>query len=143
MKQLFPAIWGNEDLCRRVGDGIINGTLSHAYAIQGPSGTGKRLLASQIAAALVCENRGNPHLPLPCGECRACRMMLTRSTPDLTVITREDKATIGVEKIRRYGICRWHQSFCLAYVHLFAGTFRQARHRVFCRHSYQSQCDVV
>lgn len=101
MKDLFPALRENRDLRRRVGESILAGRFSHAYVIQGAAGTGKRLFARQIAAALVCEARARDGVPLPCGVCPACRKVLDGATPDLVLLDRGDAATVGVDAIRR------------------------------------------
>lgn len=100
MKTFFPALSGNEPLRHAAGSAVMNGTLSHAYLIEGADGTGKMFFARQTAAAALCENRGNTAYPLPCGQCPACRKILETGTPDLTLISRGDAATIGVDLIR-------------------------------------------
>lgn len=100
MKEFFPTLWSNDGLRRQVGESILHGGSSHAYLIQGPSGTGKRLFAHSVAAALCCENQKDPSLPLPCGECRSCKRLLAGETPDLMILDRGEKATLGVDAIR-------------------------------------------
>ena len=99
-KLAFPSIIGNKRLCGRLRDDILDGTLSHAYIIEGAAGTGKHTLARQIAAALSCENRESPSHPLPCGSCLSCRKILGGFSPDLLFRNRGDKTTLGVEVIR-------------------------------------------
>ncbi len=101
MRPLFPTLYRNEALRQSVGQLVMQGLMSHAYLIQGAPGTGRRTFAHLVAAALVCEHASSPTLPLPCGQCPACRKILLTGTPDLTHITRGDAATIGVEAIRR------------------------------------------
>ena len=100
LKEFFPTLWSNDGLRRQVGESILHGGSSHAYLIQGPSGTGKRLFAHSVAAALCCENQKDPSLPLPCGECRSCKRLLAGETPDLMILDRGEKATLGVDAIR-------------------------------------------
>jgi len=101
LKEYFPTLWGNDGLRRQVGESILNGSFSHAYLIQGPSGTGKRHFAHAMAAAICCEEKNSPHLPLPCGECRSCKRLLKGETPDLMTLDREDKASLGIDHVRR------------------------------------------
>jgi DNA polymerase-3 subunit delta' len=56
------------------------GELSHAYLIEGPSGSGKSALALLLVQALFCEE---PKDGAPCGECRICRQLAAGSYPDL------------------------------------------------------------
>ena len=73
--------------------------MPHALLIGGDEGSGKFTFALSIAASLVCESRDKG--TLPCGECNACRKMLSRSHTDLTLLERDPKrATIGVAQIK-------------------------------------------
>ena len=97
----MPGLLGNRRLARKLGDEILAGSLSHAYIISGPRGSGKHTLALNIAAALACENKSKDSLPLPCGRCLNCEKILGGISPDISVIGLEDKASIGVDVIRQ------------------------------------------
>lgn len=101
MKITMPQIVGNERLRRRLGDDVLSGTLSHAYLLEGPVGSGKHTISRLLAASLACERKHDENTPLPCGECLSCRKILDGKSPDIMIIGREDKATIGVETVRR------------------------------------------
>lgn len=101
MKQAFTDMIGNVALRERLRDDLQSGTLSHAYILEGAAGTGKHLLTSRIAAALSCERKNDPSAPLPCRECPSCRKILSGNSPDLILVNRQDKATLGVEAIRK------------------------------------------
>lgn len=97
--RFFEDIVGNEDLRRRVGEAVSAGRFPHAVIIEGQDGIGKNLMARQIAAALLCtgaEAAGT----LPCGRCAFCRKTAENRMPDVVTVTREEKATIGVDPIR-------------------------------------------
>lgn len=121
------AVVGNADLLSRLDRDIRGGLLSHAYILDGRKGSGRHTLARHICAALACENRPgrSPSLrdedqmgffdlfddapppreipvdaPLPCWECPACEKVLEDKCPDIHVIGRDGKASIGVEAIR-------------------------------------------
>lgn len=100
MRDYFPAIYRNRSLAERLGRDISQNTLSHAYILEGPPGSGKKLFAAQIAAALFCHNRYDGKSPLPCMRCEGCRKVLEGISPDLVRIRRGDRATIGVDAIR-------------------------------------------
>lgn len=100
MKSYFPFFIGNESLLARLGEGILTDRLGHAFILEGPAGSGKHTLAFQIAAALACEHKKEAGVPLPCGECPSCRKILSGKSPDVIVIGRAEKATIGVDPIR-------------------------------------------
>ena len=101
MKISMPKIVGNERLRRRLRDDVLGGTLSHAYILEGPAGSGKHTVSWHLAAALACERKAEEEIPLPCGSCPACKKILEGKSPDIITIGREDKATIGVETVRR------------------------------------------
>lgn len=121
------AVVGNAELLSRLDRDIRGGRLSHAYILDGRKGSGRHTLARHICAALACENRPgrSPSLrdedqmgffdllddapppreipadaPLPCWECPACEKVLEDKCPDIHVIGRDGKASIGVEAIR-------------------------------------------
>ena len=121
------AVVGNDELLMRLDRDIRGGRLSHAYILDGRRGSGRHTLARHICAAIACENRPgrSPSLrdedqmgffdlldeapppreisadaPLPCWECLACEKVLEEKCPDIQVIGRDGKASIGVEAIR-------------------------------------------
>ena len=123
---MMPTIVGNRPLIERFDREINGGTLSHAYILEGPAGSGKHTLARYICAALACEHSlkrqammeddgqtgmfDDPtpiiskvsHAPesIPCGECRSCYKVLNGICPDIRFIGREGKASIGVDSVR-------------------------------------------
>lgn len=100
MRRYLEALYGNSRTKERLGSSVANGTLPHALILEGAEGSGKRTLAKELAAALVCENKGNESLPLPCHQCRACRLVEMENATDVHFITKEDKATLGVDVVR-------------------------------------------
>ncbi len=100
MKQAFTDVIGNRGLCKKFFDDITQNKLSHAYILEGASGTGKHTVALRVAAALACENRERDGIPLPCMQCASCRKILSGNSPDVIYVNRKDKATLGVEVIR-------------------------------------------
>ena len=91
-------IIGNDALRARLYSDIKNGSLAHAYIIEGKPGSGRHTLVKNIIAALACEEKGNA---LPCGECLSCRHVFEDKCPDvITVCREEDRVTMGVDVIR-------------------------------------------
>ena len=90
-------IIGNNALRERLYADITSGTLSHAYIIEGKSGSGRHTLAKNILAALACTGNGDA---LPCGECKNCRDIFENKCPDVFTIGKEDKASLGIDAIR-------------------------------------------
>jgi DNA polymerase-3 subunit delta' len=96
----FDMLIGNEVLRARLERDVRSGTLSHAYLIEGASGSGRRTLATALCASLVCQRRGEG-TSIPCGVCDACRRVYEGKSVDVIRLGREDgKASIGVDEIR-------------------------------------------
>ena len=100
MKKYFSTVIGNKALCRRIAEDVLSSKLPHAMILEGPYGTGKHTIARLAAAALSCESKENSNAPLPCLNCLSCRKAIENKSPDIIVIGREDKATIGVDAVR-------------------------------------------
>ncbi len=101
MRAYLSSLVGNTALRTRLGDELARGALSHAYIIEGPSGSGKHTLARAIAMALACEKKEQTTTPFPCMQCPSCRKILAGNCPDLLTVSREeDKATMGIDVIR-------------------------------------------
>ena len=116
-------ILGNTRLLQRLTGDIAENRLSHAYILDGKTGSGRHTVARHVAAAIACCHRPNrpspaasdgqfgffddePSLPpipepFPCGVCEGCRKVLEGISPDVHIISREGKATLGVDAIRR------------------------------------------
>ncbi len=101
MRNVFLRLFGNREQKKMLANMIENGTFPHAMILAGPLGSGKHLLAEEIAASLLCHNRQNQAHPLPCGFCPACQKIKAHQCPDLTYVAPEEgKTQITVEKIR-------------------------------------------
>ncbi len=100
-RSAFTDLVGNEALKDRLKENILGGRLTHAYLLEAPRGGGKHTLALRIAMALACESKQTEGASLPCMRCPSCKKILEGNSPDILYIGREDKATLGVEQIRR------------------------------------------
>ncbi|WP_460353682.1 DNA polymerase III subunit delta' [Mycobacterium sp. ZZG] len=86
------------------------GTMTHAWLITGPPGSGRSVAALCFAAALQCTSDGTPG----CGECRACSTTMAGTHADVRRIIPEG-LSIGVDAMRtivqiasrRPGTGRW------------------------------------
>lgn len=75
------------------------GRLAHAYLLLGPDGVGKKLLATELARAFLCENP--PDLLTACDRCEACVLVSAGTHPDFHTLTRpEDKNEIPIDAMR-------------------------------------------
>lgn len=93
----FKDIIGQDNIKQHLQTGIAQGNISHAYIINGETGSGRRLLASALTKALLCENR-TPEGDA-CGKCKSCLQADSNNHPDVRFITHE-KISIGVDDIR-------------------------------------------
>lgn len=100
MKNAMPEIVGNDVLKQRLCRDILSNSLSHAYIIEGPDGSGRHTLALNCAAALACEARDDANAPLPCGICPTCKKILERKSPDVIFVGSNGKASLGVDAAR-------------------------------------------
>jgi DNA polymerase-3 subunit delta' len=75
--------------------GAMSGSMTHAWLITGPPGSGRSIAAVCFAAALQCTSDGVPG----CGECRACTTTMAGTHGDVRRIIPEG-LTIGVKEMR-------------------------------------------
>lgn len=93
----FDSFLGNEQLIKRLKHDIKNGTLSHAYIIEGGEGCGKRTLAGLICRAISCGAED-----APCMECIICDRISRAQVPDIVTVEAEhDRVFLGVDIIRK------------------------------------------
>ena len=63
---------------------------AHALLIHGPQGVGQFELALALAQGWLCEaTEGTPQRSQPCGACGSCKLIHSRSHPDLLVVLPE------------------------------------------------------
>jgi DNA polymerase-3 subunit delta' len=65
---------------------VARGRLAHAYLFTGPSGVGKRLFATELARALLCEKPPGP--VVACDQCPACLQIDAGTHPDFYFTSR-------------------------------------------------------
>jgi len=91
-------IVANKALCRRLYKDITDGSLAHAYIIEGSRGSGRHTLAKNIIAALACT--GDPST-LPCGQCKSCIEIFEDKCPDVMTLKKEkDRSGLGIDAVR-------------------------------------------
>ena len=76
----FSEIAGQEDLKRRLVEGIDAGRISHAQLFAGAAGAGTLALALAYVQYLNCRNRQNGD---SCGECPDCKQIAELAHPDV------------------------------------------------------------
>lgn len=71
--------------------------LNGSFILVGPPSSGKKTLATVLAAKLLCQAKNDR----PCGECQSCREIKAKVNSDLYWLTvDEDKKNISVEEVR-------------------------------------------
>lgn len=91
-------------------NGTATGTMTHAWLITGPPGSGRSVAALCFAAALQCTSEGRPG----CGQCRACTTTMAGTHADvrrivpegLSIAVREMREIVQIAS-RRPGTGRW------------------------------------
>jgi DNA polymerase III subunit delta' len=78
-----------------VHSGTGDGTMTHAWLITGPPGSGRSVAALCFAAALQCTSDGEPG----CGRCRACTTTMAGTHADVRRVIPEG-LSIGVDDMR-------------------------------------------
>ncbi len=92
----FDTIIGHEQTIEHLQTAIRLGKVSHAYLIQGPEGSGKRMLADAFAETLQCETGGEN----ACGQCHSCHQAESGNHPDIVYVTHEKPNLISVAEVR-------------------------------------------
>lgn len=85
---------GQERMIKRLEETLLSEELSHAYLIEGETGTGKRTLAKQLAEGILCLDKGDK----PCHQCQSCSKVAHGNHPDLQWI--EEEGPVKIEAIR-------------------------------------------
>lgn len=92
----FQEILGHEQIIEHFKNAIAMDKVSHAYILNGPDLSGKRMLADAFAMALQCEEKGNE----PCMVCHSCKQAIGKNQPDIIYLQHEKPNTISVDDIR-------------------------------------------
>ena len=93
---VFQDIIEHEQIIEHFQNAILHNKVSHAYILNGPDLSGKRMLAERFAAALQCENQGAN----PCMSCHSCKQASSRNHPDILYLQHEKPQTISVDDVR-------------------------------------------
>ena len=90
----FKEIIGQENIKEHLQEAIMTSKVSHAYILNGQSGSGKKMMAEAFAEALQCtsldKNKVNNISDVePCHECHSCMQAHVGSNPDIVYVSPE------------------------------------------------------
>lgn len=92
----FADIVGHEQIIEHFKNAVAMGKVSHAYILNGPDKSGKKMLAEAFAMTLQCEE-GNSS---PCLKCHSCIQAINHNQPDIIYVQHEKPNTLSVDEIR-------------------------------------------
>ena len=102
MREFFPGLIGNSDTKSRLSRYVLRDTVPHALMLVGQSGSGKKTLVKELAAALNCENKHSGAHTLPCHSCNTCRRIESGIFADIHFSRRDPKKmSLGVDEIHK------------------------------------------
>ena len=98
----FRDVVGHRSRLRLLSGAVARATLPPSLLFSGPSGVGKRRVATALAQVLNCEAAPATGDGIDgCGSCSSCRRIERGSHPDVVLVEPSDNRAIGVEPIRQ------------------------------------------
>ena len=95
----WARIRGHDHLIEGFKRVVARGRLAHGYLFAGPVGVGKRLFATELGRALLCETPPGPLTP--CNVCPSCIQIDAGSHPDFVAAARPpDKGEFPIDLMR-------------------------------------------
>jgi len=92
----WSEVYGHDTVKEHLRRSLAAGRVAHAYALVGPEGVGKGIVARLFLQALLCTR---PQEGDPCGLCRACRQVERGSHPDAHLVVPSGDS-IGIDQVR-------------------------------------------
>lgn len=96
---MFEDIIGNQKTKEILKKSIISNRISHSYMFLGTEGIGKRLIAKELAKAILCLNTEKTEEDLYCNKCKSCIEFDSNNNPDFIYIEPEENK-IKIDQIR-------------------------------------------
>ena len=99
----FRDVIGHRRIVALLARSVSRDSLPPSLIFAGPSGVGKRLVATALAQALNCPNASTRHQAPEvdsCGTCAACRRIARGVHPDVLVLEPGDNGSIKIEQVR-------------------------------------------
>ena len=93
----FDTLLGNDRLKQNLAESLAKNHISHFYLISGPRGSGKKTLARQLSAAILCTGGRKP-----CAVCPHCRKALSGTHPDIITVEDPEHKNVAVKIVRQF-----------------------------------------
>ena len=93
---MFENIIGNEKTKEILKKAIASNRISHSYMFLGTEGIGKKLIAEELAKAILCLEKSTCCY---CGKCKSCIEFSSENNPDFIYIEPEENK-IKIDQIR-------------------------------------------
>jgi DNA polymerase-3 subunit delta' len=109
---MWLGLEGHDDIVERFRKILAAGRLASTYLFVGPPGVGKRTFATNLAQALLCQQRPEALLD-PCGQCPSCIQMRAGTHPDFFLVAKpKGKSEIPVATLIGDADHRMQQGLC-------------------------------
>jgi DNA polymerase-3 subunit delta' len=97
----WGSLRGHDRVVAELRRAASHGRLPHALLFVGPDGVGKRLAATRLAMALLCDRHDEADLEA-CGTCFSCKQIVAGSHPDVLMVAKpEEKHELPIDAIRK------------------------------------------
>ncbi len=96
---MFKDIIGNEKTKEILKKSIISNRISHSYMFLGQEGIGKKLIAKELAKAILCLDNEKTNEGTYCDKCKSCIEFSSSNNPDFIYIEPEE-TKIKIDQIR-------------------------------------------
>lgn len=101
---IFANLVGHQRAKELLARALERSSVHTAYLFTGPSGVGKRLVATEFVRALLCREAGTQ--TAPCGLCPSCKLAGGQAHPDWITVTPDEKKkskSISIDQVRALG----------------------------------------
>ncbi|MCB0330448.1 MAG: AAA family ATPase [Bdellovibrionales bacterium] len=100
-------IFGHQRVIEALRQAIAKNELHHTLLFSGPEGIGKRIVAKNLAATLLCDSQQDgeeKEAPTRifggCGQCHTCTVFRAGNLPDIFTISCSEKTSSSTEAVR-------------------------------------------
>ena len=92
---MFEKVIGHDKIKKQLENSIRNNSILHSYLFIGEEGIGKKMLAKELAKAILCTSKDNK----PCDICKSCVEFNSNNNANFQIIDTEG-TSIKIDQIR-------------------------------------------